>query len=356
MVANPPLPRGGRIQQRSGGGGRAWPARRSGSRRSPRRSGGRRSGCPSRCTWRSSPGPSRASRSSDNVAAFGELGFRPHIADLPREREQATTVLGQDISFPVIISPTGVQAVTRRARWRWPGPRPPRAPRWGCARSPAKPIEDVAAANPKTFFQSYWVGRPGRDPAARRAGPGGRRQGADRHPGLDVRHPPGLGQPAHPGEDRPQGDAASSRPEGIVRPRWLLDLVRNGALPDLTCPNLAEPGRGRAHVLRRLRRVDDHPAADLGGPRLAARAVGRPVHGQGDHAPGRRPAGGRHRRHRDLGVQPRRQQPGRHPGLDPGAARGRRRGRRPDRGAARRRHPARQRRGQGARPRAPGRC
>ena len=37
------------------------------------------------------------------------------------------------------------------------------------------------------------------------------------------------------------------------------------------------------------------------------------------------------------------------PGLDPGAARGRRRGRRPDRGAARRRHPPRRRRRQGAR-------
>jgi len=48
----------------------------------------------------------------DNVAAFREIGFRPHIADLPRERAQATTVLGQDISFPVIISPTGVQAVS----------------------------------------------------------------------------------------------------------------------------------------------------------------------------------------------------------------------------------------------------
>ena len=28
-----------------------------------------------------------------------------------QQREQATTVLGQDMSFPVIVSPTGVQAV-----------------------------------------------------------------------------------------------------------------------------------------------------------------------------------------------------------------------------------------------------
>ncbi len=47
----------------------------------------------------------------DNVDAFDELGFAPHAAGLANHRELATTVMGQDISFPVIISPTGVQAV-----------------------------------------------------------------------------------------------------------------------------------------------------------------------------------------------------------------------------------------------------
>jgi L-lactate dehydrogenase (cytochrome) len=31
-------------------------------------------------------------------------------------------------------------------------------------------------------------------------------------------------------------------PEGILRPKWLLDFVRNGGIPDLTSPNLAAPG------------------------------------------------------------------------------------------------------------------
>ena len=47
----------------------------------------------------------------DNVAAFSELGFAPHVAGLPATREMATTVMGQQISLPVLISPTGVQAV-----------------------------------------------------------------------------------------------------------------------------------------------------------------------------------------------------------------------------------------------------
>ncbi|MCB0944669.1 MAG: alpha-hydroxy-acid oxidizing protein, partial [Mycobacterium sp.] len=48
---------------------------------------------------------------SDNVQAFGELGFAPHVIGATEKRDLATTVMGQDISMPVLISPTGVQAV-----------------------------------------------------------------------------------------------------------------------------------------------------------------------------------------------------------------------------------------------------
>ena len=48
---------------------------------------------------------------SDNVEAFGELGFAPHVIGALEKRDMATTVMGQDISMPVLISPTGVQAV-----------------------------------------------------------------------------------------------------------------------------------------------------------------------------------------------------------------------------------------------------
>ena len=48
---------------------------------------------------------------SDNVEAFGELGFAPHVVGAQEKRDLSTTVMGQDISLPVIISPTGVQAV-----------------------------------------------------------------------------------------------------------------------------------------------------------------------------------------------------------------------------------------------------
>src|SRR6476646_5356740 len=47
----------------------------------------------------------------DNVDAFGELGFAPRIAGQPAARDMSTTVMGQELSLPVLISPTGVQAV-----------------------------------------------------------------------------------------------------------------------------------------------------------------------------------------------------------------------------------------------------
>src|ERR1700754_3714559 len=48
---------------------------------------------------------------SANVEAFGELGFAPHVIGALEKRDLATTVMGQEISLPVVISPTGVQAV-----------------------------------------------------------------------------------------------------------------------------------------------------------------------------------------------------------------------------------------------------
>ena len=47
----------------------------------------------------------------DNEQAFRDLGFVPTVADKPAERDQSTSVMGQPLSMPVLISPTGVQMV-----------------------------------------------------------------------------------------------------------------------------------------------------------------------------------------------------------------------------------------------------
>src|SRR6476661_9742113 len=95
---------------------------------------------------------------NDNVDAFRELGFRPRVADLPQNRDQATRVLGQDIAFPVVISPTGVQAVHPDGEVAVARAAAAAGTAIGLSSFASKPIEEVIAANPQTFFQLYWSG------------------------------------------------------------------------------------------------------------------------------------------------------------------------------------------------------
>src|SRR6188472_3094395 len=111
-------------------------------------------------------GSERGISYDDNVAAFGELGFAPHIADLSATRDQSTTVMGQDISLPVIISPTGVQAVDPDGEVAVARAAAARGTAMGLSSFASKPIEEVVAVNGKVFFQIYWLG--GRDAIAER--------------------------------------------------------------------------------------------------------------------------------------------------------------------------------------------
>ena len=104
----------------------------------------------------------------DNVAAFSELRFTPpHIANLPASREMATTVLGQEISLPVIASPTGVQAVHPEGEAGVARGTAEAGTALGLSSFASMPVETVAEVNPKLFFQVYWSG--GRDKILERA-------------------------------------------------------------------------------------------------------------------------------------------------------------------------------------------
>src|SRR6202008_4536812 len=95
---------------------------------------------------------------ADNVDAFAELGFAPHVIGALEKRDLATTVMGQNISLPVVISPTGVQAVHPDGEVAVARAAAARGTAMGLSSFASKPVEEVAAANPKTFFQMYWVG------------------------------------------------------------------------------------------------------------------------------------------------------------------------------------------------------
>jgi pre-mycofactocin synthase len=177
----------------------------------------------------------------DNVAAFSELGFAPHTAGLSSKRDLSTTVMGQPISLPVFISPTGVQAVHPDGEVAVARAAAARGTAMSLSSFASKSIEEVAAANPQTFFQMYWTG--GRDKLlarmerARAAGAVGLIITTD----WSFSYGRDWGSPKIP-EKMDLRAILRFAPEGITRPGWLLDFAKTGRVPDLTAPNLAEAG------------------------------------------------------------------------------------------------------------------
>src|SRR3954462_13453132 len=94
----------------------------------------------------------------DNMDAFTALGFAPHVGGLFAQRDLATTVMGQPVSMPVLLSPTGVQAVHPEGEIAVAREAAARGVAMGLSSFASKPVEDVVAANPHTFFQIYWNG------------------------------------------------------------------------------------------------------------------------------------------------------------------------------------------------------
>ncbi|MGC1738222.1 pre-mycofactocin synthase MftD [Mycobacterium sp.] len=178
---------------------------------------------------------------SDNVEAFGELGFAPHVVGALEKRDMSTTVMGQEISLPVIISPTGVQAVDPDGEVAVARAAAARGTAMGLSSFASKPIEDVIAANPKLFFQVYWSG--GRDVIAERV-ERARQAGAV---GLIVTtdwsfsHGRDWGSPKIP-EQMNLRTMLRMSPEVITRPGWLWRFGKTLRPPDLRVPNLARRG------------------------------------------------------------------------------------------------------------------
>ena len=187
-------------------------------------------------------GSERGLTVEDNLSAFAEIGFAPHTAGLANERDMAVTVMGQRMSMPVMISPTGVQAVHPDGEVAVARAAAARGVAMGLSSFASKPIEEVVAANAQTFFQMYWVGTReemlGRMERARRAGAVGLIATLD----WSFAYGRDWGSPFIPQKI----DLEAVRryaPQVLVRPRWLLDFARTGQIPDLTVPNMvATPG------------------------------------------------------------------------------------------------------------------
>ncbi len=183
-----------------------------------------------------------------NVAAFGELAFVPRVGvvtGVPGGREQATSVVGEEISLPVIIAPTGAHGVHPQAELAVANAAA-RAGTAMCLSSWAsRAVEDVVAANPRTFFQLSWVG--GRDRVVGIVERVSRAGAKALVVTLDkiFAHRRDWGTPPSPVSLANATLPVMARHFGlqaIRRPGWLFGHLRAG-VPRFTVPNLALPGQ-----------------------------------------------------------------------------------------------------------------
>ncbi|SDU83531.1 pre-mycofactocin synthase MftD [Gordonia westfalica] len=179
----------------------------------------------------------------DNVQAFSELGWAPHVVGAQPEREMTTSVMGQELSFPVMISPTGVQAVDPDGEVAVARAAAARGTAMGLSSFASHAVEEVTAVNDKVFFQIYWLGS--REDILRRA----ERAKAAGAKGLIVTTDwvfnvgRDWGSPEIPEKVNLKA-LVRLGPEIAVKPRYALDWVKGGkiTIPDLTAPNLTPQG------------------------------------------------------------------------------------------------------------------
>ncbi len=174
---------------------------------------------------------------NENITAFSRLRMRPHVADLPANRDLATTVMGLDISFPVICSPTGVQAVHPDGEVAVARAAQAAGTAAGLSSFASKPVEEVGQVTDKLLFQSYWVGTRddilARAERARAAGAKGLIVTLDWV--FDSRRD--WGSPWIP-EKLDLAAMLRYAPQVALKPAYLARYLRSGALPDLGVPNL----------------------------------------------------------------------------------------------------------------------
>lgn len=190
-------------------------------------------------------GSERGQSVTDNQAAFAELGLAPHVVGQLPERSQATTVFGQQIGLPVIISPTGVQAVHPDGEVAVARAAAARGTIMGLSNFASKSVEEVTATGANTFFQMYWTGD--RDTMVQRMQRAHTAGVRGLIATLDWSFSMGRdwGSPEIP-EKVDLKAMIRLAPKVATKPRWMWQFGQQfrqtGKLPDLTAPNLAPPG------------------------------------------------------------------------------------------------------------------
>jgi heme/flavin dehydrogenase (mycofactocin system) len=186
-------------------------------------------------------GSEKGLSSNDNLASFDQLGFAPHVAGLSNERSMATTVMGQSVSMPVIISPTGVQAVHPDGEVAVARAAAARGVAMGLSSFASRSLEEVCGVSDQILFQMYWSGD--RDTMVQRLERAKNAGAKGIILTLDWSFSNGRdwGSPWIP-DTIDLKAIMKLAPDVLARPRWFWSFARSGHMPALTTPNMAAPG------------------------------------------------------------------------------------------------------------------
>ncbi|MEX0426576.1 pre-mycofactocin synthase MftD [Nocardioides sp. DS6] len=186
-------------------------------------------------------GSERGQTIEENQRAYADLRLAPHVAGHQVDRTMNTRVLGQDIALPVIISPTGVQAVHPDGEVAVARAAAARGTIMGLSNFASKSVEEVCAVNDQTFFQMYWTGD--RDVMIQRMERAHAAGAKALIATLDWSFSIGRdwGSPEIP-EKVDLKTMLRFAPRVATKVRWMKQFAQAGVVPDLTAPNLAPPG------------------------------------------------------------------------------------------------------------------
>jgi len=193
-----------------------------------------------------------------NVECFRDLVLDARVGDQPAQPVTRTTVLGLDLSLPVLISPVGAQAVRPHAELAAARATARVGTSLGISNFADTPIEDVVRANPSTLAQLYWAGT--RDEIAERIHRFRTAGAAGLIFTLDWSVNPGVDWTTFPiYESVDLRTLLTFGPQVMTRPRWLADYLRSTGLPTLRTPNFASSMRPDPTFAEMLRLLNNGP-------------------------------------------------------------------------------------------------
>ena len=187
-------------------------------------------------------GSEKGLSATDNLNSFDQLGFAPHVAGNATDRAMATTVMGQSVSMPVIISPTGAQAIHPDGELAVARAAANRGVLMGLSSFASTAVEDVCANCDQVLFQMYWSGD--RDTMIQRLERAQKAGAVGIILTLDWSFASGRdwGSPWIPDQIDLKA-VLKLAPDVIARPRWFWSFAKTGHLPTLTTPNMALNGQ-----------------------------------------------------------------------------------------------------------------